>query len=261
MKWRNWSDLEGQCHLWWSGFLPHRVQWELQDGEGWAVRADHSLHQNHPAQIDYKRKTNQKTKQHSRISFLSLQYWRPQAMLLPLLTLRADGANPSSAFHSKTQQHTQALTKKPITKASQSLDLNQLVQIFSCSLWLDSRLSLPDYFSLEKKKKRRKERSDSVMREQQCWAQGATVSPQFFWVSECPAVNKNNQRLLKIEGDSFAIWTIYGMLSGRVKFGRCSWTLLTVVVINELSWAFGTIKLFCSVSCRDLGFPGHPMGL
>lgn len=81
-----------------------------------------------------------------------------------VLALRADGANPSSAFHSKKQQHAQALAKEPSTKASQSLDLNQLVQIFSCSLWLDSRLSLPG----KKKKKRRKERSDSEMREQQC---------------------------------------------------------------------------------------------
>lgn len=73
-----------------------------------------------------------------------------------VLTQRADGANPSSAFHSKMQQHSQALTKEAITKASQSLDLNQLVQIFSCSLWLDSRLLLPDYFSLEKKREKRK---------------------------------------------------------------------------------------------------------
>lgn len=44
-----------------------------------------------------------------------------------VLNPRVDGANPSSAFRSKVQQHVQALTKESITKASQSLDLNQLV--------------------------------------------------------------------------------------------------------------------------------------
>ena len=44
-----------------------------------------------------------------------------------MLTPRVDEANSSSAFCSKTQQHVQALTKEAITKASQSLDLNQLV--------------------------------------------------------------------------------------------------------------------------------------
>lgn len=39
----------------------------------------------------------------------------------------ADRANPSSAFCSKMRQRVQALTKEAITKASQSLDLNQLV--------------------------------------------------------------------------------------------------------------------------------------
>lgn len=131
--------------------------------------ADHRLDQNHPAQINYKRKTTQKTKKDSRISFsLSGILETTGHASASLLTLRADGANPSSAFHSKMQQHAQALTKEAITKPSQSLDLNQLVQIFSCSLWLDSRLLLSDYFSLGKKKKERKERPDSVTRGRHC---------------------------------------------------------------------------------------------
>lgn len=120
--------------------------------------ADHRLDQNHPVQINYKKTPNQTKNQTGLKNFLSLSgiletTGHASAFVL---TQRADGANPSSAFHSKMQQHSQALTKEAITKASQSLDLNQLVQIFSCSLWLDSRLLLPDYFSLEKKREKRK---------------------------------------------------------------------------------------------------------
>lgn len=121
--------------------------------------ADHRLDQNHPVQINYQKKKKIKPKNQTGLkNFLSLSgiletTGHASAFVL---TQRADGANPSSAFHSKMQQHSQALTKEAITKASQSLDLNQLVQIFSCSLWLDSRLLLPDYFSLEKKREKRK---------------------------------------------------------------------------------------------------------
>lgn len=160
------------------------------------------------------------------------------------------------------QQHAQALTKEAITKTSQSLDLNQLVQIFSCSLWLDSRLLLPDYFSLEKKKGEKK----GLI---QWWGDGTAehrvlqFPQEFFWVSECPAVNKNNQRLLLLPILKYRMLLTYrillpiliGCLLGEWSLGDAPWTLLTVVVINEYPGLLAPSNCFCSESWRDFVTP------